>query len=208
MGAYPVPATSMPNDQLLAVGLNANVRDPLRAGFQRPRAKLIYTQAASLGSGTQPLALGWDAAGSHGSTVYDDAYDGSKLVNVGTPGANGFQIKIPDIYRIRARITWAYNASASAGVRYLGLYQNYNNSFIAIGSAIGSIPSGVYGDPQALQYDYARWINGAPCSAKIDITMPCVEGTCLQLGIFQNSGVALAYVPGAAYMWFSIQAGG
>ncbi|MGH3521367.1 MAG: hypothetical protein ACRDU4_00745 [Mycobacterium sp.] len=201
MTAYPVPATLMPRDQLTAAGLNANVRDPLKAGFRRPRAKLIYTQAASLGTGTQPLALGWDSP-THGSTIYDDAFDGSTMVNA---GANGFQVVIPDTYRIRGRVTWAYNASASAGVRYLGLYLDYNN-FVSIGGAIGAVPSGVYGDAQALRFDYCRWINGAPCSAKIDHTMPLIEGACLQLGIFQNSGVSLAYVPGAAYMWFTIEA--
>jgi hypothetical protein len=203
MGTLPIPATFMPGDQLTNAKLNGDLKLSQMSQFQPPRAKMIYTKADSIITGTQPLAPSFDVASTRGSTVFDDAWDGSKLVN--SSAANGFQIQIPGKYRVRARWTWQYLSTASAGVRYLGLYMNYNSNFVTVGGNIGAPPSGVFGDINALQWDYCRWINGGPCSASIDITMPLIQGACLQLGIFQNSGVTLPYQNGAQFCWFSCE---
>jgi hypothetical protein len=203
MGVLPIPETYMPNDVLASVRLNRDLKLAQASQFQPARAKLAYTGAASIVSGTQPLALGWDAAGGRGVTVYDDAFNGSKLVNTGSPGANGFQIQIPGKYRIRARMSWQYISTAASGVRYLGLYQAYNGNFVAAGSPIGNPATGAFGDSTAVQWDYCRFVNGAPCTAKIDITIPLIQGACLQLGISQNSTVTLNYQTSSPYIWFS-----
>lgn len=201
MGILPIPETYMPNDALTSVRLNRDHKLAQMSQFQPARAKLIYTAGSVAASGTQPLALGWDAA--RGSTVYDDAFDGSKLVNTGSPGANGFQIQIPGKYRIRGRMSWQYLSTATAGVRYLGLYQNYNNTFVAVGSAIGAPATGAFGDSNAVTWDYGRFLPGVPSTARIDITIPLIQGACLQLGTCQNSTVSLSYQTGAAFIWFS-----
>lgn len=196
----PIASTYMPNDSLTAVKLNGDFKQALLAGFKPPRAKLVYNAAASSTSTTQARAIGWDTAGSHGFTDYDDAYDGNLMVN---SGANGFLIRTAGIYRVRGRMTWMYLAAATSGVRCLALYLNYNSAFVSNGSNIGNPVSGIYGDPSALQWDFARFLAGCPVSAKIDITMPFVEGTGLQLGHFQNSGSTLNWQPGVPYIWFS-----
>ncbi|WP_279581746.1 hypothetical protein [Fodinicola feengrottensis] len=133
--------------------------------------------------------------------VYDDAYDGSTMAD---PSGSGFTIQISGTYRIRARMSWAYLAAASSGFRYLGIYQAFG-TFITGGSSIGSAITGIYGDPQAMVWDFCRWNNGAPCTAYVDFTTPLIAGTTLQTGIAQNSSNTLTYLFGTPYIWFAIK---
>jgi hypothetical protein len=100
-------------------------------------------------------------------------------------------------------MSWQYISTGNSGIRYLGLYQAYNSNWIAVGSAIGAPATGAFGDSNAVQWDYARQVAGVACTARIDITIPLIQGAVLQLGVCQNSGVTLNYQTGAAFIWFS-----
>lgn len=194
---YPTPQTLMPGDQFLAADLNGNgLRSPLRAAFQRPRAKLVYTGTGSSVSGSQPLAVAFGAG--VGSSQYDDVWDGTTFAD--QTSRRGFLLPADGRYRIRCRWSWQDNASAGSGQRWLALYQS--TSFIAGGSAIGNnVVSSP--DPAAVVWGIGRRLTSTVCQAKFDITASFLKGTTLQIGVCQNSGVTVNWNTGIAFCWFS-----
>lgn len=198
---FPVPRTDLPDDQLTHTILNTGngLKGIQNAAFNLPRAKLIYTGAGSSVTGAQPLAVAFGAG--VGSAVYDNAFDGSTM----TDGSSrrGFQIQISGMYRIQARWAWVDNVSATSGLRYLGLYQQFQ-TFTSGGSAIGSGLAGISNDPSALRWDIGRRVASTPPTPRIDIELPMLKGMCLQLGVCQNSTVSpLAWLTGGQFCWFT-----
>lgn len=190
----PIPATYMPNDQLTAAKLNADLKPSQTAAFRPARAKFVRTTTATLASSNQPTVLAFSTG-----AVYDDAFDGSTMRNA---SGLGFTINFEGSYRIKARFSLAYLAAATSGFRYLGIYTGFG-SFIASGSNIGSALSGIYGDPGALAWDMCRWVNGSICSLYVDITTDLIPGNNVQFGIAQNSSNTLTYVFSAGCIWAS-----
>lgn len=198
----PIPSTYMPGDQLVHADLNATngLKGMQNAAFNMPRAKLVFTGTGSNTSGVQPIAATFGTG--LGSTQYDQAYDGSLMVD--SVSRRGFQIKIPGTYRIQARWAWADSASATAGLRYLGLYQAFN-TFANAGTAVGDTIAGISGNStDALDWDIGRRIASNPPTPRLDVTLPFIKGMCLQLGVCQNSTVTLGWLAGAEKCWFSI----
>lgn len=196
----PIPPTYMPNDQLLHGDLNSfnGLKGQQNALFNMPRAKLVFTGSGSNTSGVQPIAATFGAG--LGATQYDHSFDGSALVD---GSRRGFQIQIPGLYRVQARWSWVDSASAASGLRFLGLYKQFN-VFTSAGANIGSPLVGAASAPDAFDWDIGRRVPNNPCTARIDITESFIRGTTLQLGVCQNSGVSLSWVAGIERCWFSI----
>lgn len=177
------PASFRPAGAFPSATRNAEIRDQLKALFNPPRAHLysigtVGSQFTGSFATRTPTVIGFDSTRGH--LWYDEAYDGSQIVDA---ARLGFTIQVAGRYKIIAN--WSWVATSATSTRWLGIHQD------TLLSANGTTLSTA---APMLAERYVQALTTTPTAPhinattiNIEVTEPLVQGTTLQICVWQNS---------------------